>query len=287
VQAYLDFYAIDFGQKYTGLAHYFGSVAVAGFEVACHYYRLPKARATCWVMHGYFDHAGLYGHLIDALLARGFSVVIADMPGHGLSTGARASIECFAQYQDWLLGLHQELSPFIEGPLHAVAQSTGGAVVMDYLLNHPRSVFEKVVLLAPLVRPFGWPLYARLIPCLAPFVRSLHRTFSSNSHDENFLHFLKALEPLQHHRLPMPWLKALRVWVRYFKALPACQHALCVIQGEEDSTVDWRFNVPLIEQKFARVELHYLPLARHHLVNEREDIRAVVFERVLAYLEKP
>ena len=57
-----------------------------------------KKREYILISHGYYDHAGLYGHLIEHLLSRGWSVAIFDQIGHGLSSGSRAEIQHFDQY---------------------------------------------------------------------------------------------------------------------------------------------------------------------------------------------
>ena len=60
----------------------------------------PKSqKPVAWalVCHGYYDHMGLYGHLVNELLQRNIAVVGFDQIGHGLSTGAQA-IEDFQRY---------------------------------------------------------------------------------------------------------------------------------------------------------------------------------------------
>ena len=48
--------------------------------------RTPEEKENVFLIsHGYYDHAGLYGHLIEHLLSRGWNVAIFDQIGHGLS----------------------------------------------------------------------------------------------------------------------------------------------------------------------------------------------------------
>ena len=54
-----------------------------------------KKRECILISHGYYDHAGLYGHLIEHLLSSGWNVAIFDQIGHGLSSGSRAEIQDF------------------------------------------------------------------------------------------------------------------------------------------------------------------------------------------------
>lgn len=94
----------------------------------CSCYWLPKEpRGTTFLVHGYFDHLGLYGHLIEHLLARGQAVVAFELPGHGLSGGEPLAIDSFGDYQRVLSDLLQRCRHFPK-PFNAVGQSTGGAV---------------------------------------------------------------------------------------------------------------------------------------------------------------
>lgn len=81
----------------------------------------------------------------------------------------------------------------VRQPWFAVGQSTGGAILIDYLLsnqhNQQTSEFRKVVLLAPLVRPAGW-LGAKLLHSIAkPFISRWRRVFAENSSNSRFLRF--------------------------------------------------------------------------------------------------
>ncbi|MCQ4051808.1 alpha/beta hydrolase, partial [Klebsiella pneumoniae] len=51
-----------------------------------------------------------------------------------------------------------------------------------------------------------------------------------------------------------------------------------IIQGEADMTVDWQYNLPILQRKFPSAEVLRLPEARHHLVNEREELRQAYFD---------
>ena len=63
-----------------------------------HYFRLPESaspKGTVFILHGYFDHVGLYTQLIDRCLGAGFDVLAYDQPGHGLSSGTLTAIGSF------------------------------------------------------------------------------------------------------------------------------------------------------------------------------------------------
>ena len=281
---YLAFYGIDFQQSLEHVTQYFGhlpSIDLSGESqrIACHYFKNINAARTCFIVHGYMDHTGLYGKLINYFLHRGCSVVMIDMPGHGLSSGKPAVIDSFGDYN---LALRHCIDFFHEktaAPWHITGQSMGGAIVMDYLLTQQdddTAIFDKVLLLAPLVRPAGW-LGIRLAHwILKGFVSSINRKFKSNSHDAVFFDFLENKDPLQAKRIPVQWVTAMLQWEKRFQQLSWSDTELLVIQGEGDATVDWRFNLNCIRKKFPRSKQFRIQDARHHLVCEDDDY----FERV-------
>jgi len=251
-----------------------GVLESGGFRLFCQYYAScdQASRGTVFVVHGYYDHAGLYGRLLQHLLALGFGVVLFDLPGHGLSSGARASIEAFGQYADALeTVLQQAATDALPQPWHLLGQSTGSSVAMDYTLRHCKPGSEsvdKVVLLAPLVRPYQWWRGRALHAVLKHFVAGIPRSFVDNSHDETFLHFVRVLDPLQSRQLSARWVSALKQWMPEFESAPTCVAALEVIQGTGDTTVDWVYNLQAIARRFPRARFTKIVGARHHLVNE-------------------
>ena len=280
---YFNFYAIDFENKNALVEHYFGSLNEGNFDVACHYFRHRDALGTCYVVHGYFDHAGLYGHVIEYLLNAKQNVILIDLPGHGLSSGARASIDAFAEYvavlDDCVTRSAQSNTSL---PIHFLGQSTGAAVVMQYVLDglysKVTSPLGQVVLLAPLVRPAKWAFLKWVFPFTQQFMGDMPRKFSANSHDKAFLKFLRLSDPLQFHSLPIQWVRAMSVWMTHFKSLPVSSLSPTVIQGQQDDTVDWRFNIKVIKEKFPAAHIHFVTEGRHHLANESEPIRQKIFK---------
>ncbi len=256
-----------------------GSFDAAGFRIFCQSFTFSPGgcRGTVFVLHGYYDHGGLYGKLLRYLLLKGYAVVLFDLPGHGLSSGDRAAITSFAQYTDVLDALlTRAATAALPAPWHLVGQSTGGTIAMDYCLRHcaetaPR--VDKVVLLAPLVRPHQWWHGSLLHSVLKHVVEGIPRNFVDNSHDTEFLHFLREEDPLQSRLLSARWVSALKEWLKRFEAAPACTKALFVVQGTGDTTVDWHYNLQAIARKFPLAHIETISEARHHLVNESPPYR--------------
>ena len=194
---YFRHYKINFEEHYPNVDHHFGHLPCGRFDIVAHYYENKTAVETCFIVHGYYDHSGLYGHLIEYCLKRNFSVVIYDLPGHGLSTGEQASIANFSDYQAVLCDLLLFFKDKAPHPWHAIGQSTGGAILMDFLLSSGDDIFPKSVFLAPLVRPQSWAL-SKISHSLGKFfLKKIKRQFVVNSHDEEFLDFLENKYPWQ------------------------------------------------------------------------------------------
>jgi len=59
-----------------------------------------------------------------------------------------------------------------------------------------------------------------------------------------------------------------------------------ILQGDRDTTVDWRYNVRLLREKFPSANVEMIPGARHELLNEAAELRDKVIEKIIGYLEK-
>jgi alpha-beta hydrolase superfamily lysophospholipase len=275
--AYQHFYRVDFAGRNvrSGL----GRFAVDGYEVVSQVWWPEQAKATLFLFHGFYDHTGLYRHVIEWALDQNFAVIACDLPGHGLSSGERASIKDFTEYQDTLQGLFTEAKSLdLPQPWHLCGQSTGGAIVIDHVLNQGASspAQGQVILLSPLVRPRAWGWSQLSYYLLKPFVKAIARRFSENSNDPDFLPFLQA-DPLQPLRLPTAWVGALARWIKRIEAAPYSMRRPLIVQGQADMTVDWEHNLEVLRGKFDRPQVLMLPEARHHLANETLALRREYF----------
>ncbi|KAA1176258.1 alpha/beta hydrolase [Marinobacter salinexigens] len=285
---YCRFYGLDLWVEHPEVTYHQGYVNAGGHQVMVHYYRLPDSRGergTVFIFHGYFDHVGLYSQLIERCLGAGFDVLAYDQPGHGLSSGTPAAIGSFLEYQGVLSDVLTQVKGKVRGPWYAVGQSTGGAILIDYLLSnhHSRATsdFRSVVLLAPLVRPAGWLGAKILHSVMKPFISRWRRVFGANSGNTRFLRFLRDHDPLQARAVHVDWVSALRKWVPHIESARPVDFPVTVVQGEKDQTVDWQHNLRIIRNKFAGVEEVRVPDGRHHLVNEAQDLQATVFNTII------
>lgn len=293
-EAYQRYYGLNYAELDPALESVrssIGTFSSGPYELVCQHY-LPSnhpPRKTAFLLHGYFDHAGLYRHLIRHLLECDIAVVIFDLPGHGLSSGATASINSFQEYSAAFaeclrLAQAQQLATL----WIAIGQSTGGAIFMDALLENRLDkdlLPQQFILLGPLLRPKQWSRSKILFSLSKFFVASTPRRFSKNSHDAEFLEFLESKDELQSRILPRDWVQAMIDYINRFEASPRQEQSLQIIQGRGDGTVEWETNIPKILAKFPGSQVHWVEEAGHHLVNESLHYREQVFAIIDQILE--
>jgi len=297
IAKYHDYYGTHFTQRFAGLEQRIGWVDTNDFRIVLQTFVPSNVKATVFLFHGYFDHAGIYKHLIRFLIKSGFAVAIYDMPGHGLSSGTPAAISSFQQYQDAMDACLTVCKNYMVEPFHAIGQSTGAAVLIDRLMNSgvgrdaidntcpfDSDPFDKVVLLAPLVRPVGWQSIRRLHSLLKPFLKVWFRSFSQNSSDVRFVTFLKEHDPLQSKWLAVDWVGALKDWVPRIESGKKLQRKILVVQGDADKTVDWEHNIKVLKRLFKELKIAHIEGARHQLVNESQGKRQAVFDAIVSEL---
>jgi len=286
-KSYADYYRIDFVSE--GLAKYQALTVTPSidFDLVAHRYE-PSACAPSslqvLLLHGYFDHGGLYRNIIEYLLKRGISVVALDLPGHGLSSGKRTSIEHFYQYQEAVKAV---MSSQLDSskPVTLIGQSMGAGIVADFVSSNDCAAFRrgfkslKAVMLAPLLRPLGWNKAEFMHSLLKGRKDSWPRDFKDNSHDEAFLKFVQEEDPLQSDVLSVEWVGALREWVPQMESRGAIKDDIrvIIIQGTDDTTVDWEFNLDAYRRLFPLAKVITIDGAGHHLVGESEEYRTKVF----------
>lgn len=282
---YLDFYHFDVVTEQVNAHYQMGMLNIHSRRICIHHWQCPNALGTVFVVHGLFDHSGLYLHLIKTLVEQGYSVVSIDLPGHGLSEGAAAEIGDFDEYAQVIAECSHYFQTLAPQPFAIVGQSTGGAAILKQLFNTPStSPFVQATLLAPLIKPSQWPIVATSYYLFKPFMQKVPRGFQENSHDPNFNKFLRHQDPLQCRHISVRWVGAMVSWVKTFPTMPILNHPLTIIQGSADNTVHWRWNIKQIQQHFPQVEVHMIDGAMHHLSNEATHWREQVFQRIVESL---
>ena len=265
------------------------ALPVASNHVAVHLVRRPdqKTRGTVYLLHGYLEHSLINSRLINVLYNHGFNVVAMDLIGHGFSSGKRGHIDDFAEYAEAFHHVVTACRDRLPGPFFGLGHSTGCAVLWEHARRYQDVPIHAYVFAAPLVRSFLWHLSLVGASVASSFTDRVKRRTDNSSHDPQFMTFIRERDPLQPEAVPLSWLDALKQWdERNQTYTGSCSAPLLVLQGDADTVVDWRYNLPYLKSRFPRYRQVMLPGAKHCLYNESDRYRKPVFRIVLRFLRR-
>ncbi|MBN2235013.1 MAG: alpha/beta hydrolase [Opitutales bacterium] len=232
------------------------------------------------LLHGYVLHSLCQASLISHLVSKGWHVTAFDWPGHGLSSGKRASICDFRIYSEVLSSIIDSFDQSARHPLHLIAHSTGCSAWIEYVHHSQSKPFDKVILVSPLIRNAAWRssllgiwIADRMGWNLVP------RIFRRSSHDPAYLRLMRN-DPLSPWVIPIQWSRSLIRWQSLLASSPAHGLNATVFQGTRDSVIDWRFGLRTIRRLFPHVSVVQWKGQRHDLLNEGYPIRTRVFDAV-------
>ena len=280
VRAYFAHYDLD--GDWCDAVHVFGSFESVGFTLAGHLYEPPEYAATVILLHGYLNHCGQFKNLIRFLLKNGYAAAVFDLPGHGLSSGERAAIDSFDQYIQVTRDFTQLVESRLMGPYHAIGFSTGATILIEMLLENIAADFQKIILSAPLIHWTAYEQSKGTYKVYKQFTDKIARFHRKNSSDKEYLIFNKTQDYLHCKHLSLNWVKALFDWNDKLKTLPESDRDILVLQGDKDGTVDWKYNLGMVKQKFPNADIKTIPGANHELFNETPEYK----NQVLNLLEK-
>ncbi|QHE51888.1 alpha/beta hydrolase [Pontibacillus sp. HMF3514] len=279
IKQYLTYYGLDIPHT----KFHMGVLYANDTKIMVQMHSPEQPIGTILLLHGYFDHAGLLRTIIEYLTKYQYRVIVYDLQGHGLSGGEKASVQKFNHYGQTLQKVIDLMTDQLPPPYHAIGHSTGGAIIINYILKKKKHPFTTIITAAPLIRSKHWKLTKAGYYLLNPFVNGIFRKFRANSSNKDYLKFVKQ-DPLQHKRVPFQWYEALIRWNKSIQEQGRSYDPISVIQGDLDDTVDWKFNLKFLREKFPKADIHHMPKARHHLFNEREEIKGKVFSLIFKKL---
>lgn len=246
-----------------------------------HVHRWPAAdpRRLVVLVHGYGEHLGRYGHVADALVARGSTVVGPDHVGHGRSAGEQALIDDFESVVDDVRAVVQDARGDL--PVVVVGHSMGGLIATRYAQRH-RDDLAGLVLSGPAVGlgPVieGW-LAAPALPDDPIDVAVLSRDPAVGE--------AYAADPLVYHGgWKRPTLEAFLAADRAIAAGPSFGDLpLLYVHGADDQLVPVDLARPVVERLAGPdSELHVLADQRHEVFNELGQEETIA--RVAAFAER-
>ena len=292
VTAYRTYYGLEkTAQRYghqMGICRWQPSAQSAEQRTVVQCFGADNPQRQVMLVHGYLTHTGLLAALIRWLCEHDYQVFCYDLQGHGLSSGERYAITDFFHYSNQLREVLTWLGPRLHAGFSLLGHSTGGGIITTaFARRQPDSVLKpdtQAILLAPLFYPARHRLISVQYGLFGRWLGSVKRLYRPNSHNAEFLQFARR-DPLQHNELPVVWVGAMLRWCRWLNAHPPLEYDATIIQGDQDSTVDWQRNIRAFERLFRRTQVRMIHGAMHELINEAPAWQKEVFNAVLQTLE--
>ena len=275
-------YLQHYGIYFDDIPQYLGTFQSGNYILCAHLFIPPKAVATVFLLHGYLDHSGMLRNLIRLLVNQGLAVAVYDLPGHGLSGGEACTIDDFSTYVDIFSDFIDLCRSYLPQPYHFAGHSTGCSIALDFIHRISADRFDKIVFIAPLVRSAYWNLSKAHHYLTKSFMETIPRIFFDNSSDPEFNRFIQN-DPLQCRAIPLKWIEALFAWNERIEKMEPISHPVLILQGSEDTVVDWEFNIVFLKQKNDLARVKWFQNGRHNLINETATIREEVLKTISSY----
>jgi pimeloyl-ACP methyl ester carboxylesterase len=116
-------------------------------------------RGVIFLCHGYMDNSSLLKRIeYQRFVQKGFAVVMIEYEGHGRSDGPNTLIPCWNAMIGDVEQYFDEIAreKFPDKKRFLMGESMGGAIAYD-LMNRNRSVYEGVILAAPMCKVLNAP----------------------------------------------------------------------------------------------------------------------------------
>jgi alpha-beta hydrolase superfamily lysophospholipase len=128
-------------------------VNARGLRIFCQLYApAGDPRAVIVIVHGYGEHQGRYGHVVEHLLNQGYAVALIDHQGHGRSEGQRAYIDSLFHFTDDLRQLVEAVRRlYPDRPLFLLGHSMGALITLVYVIRHPDGLTGMIVSGSPVL----------------------------------------------------------------------------------------------------------------------------------------
>jgi alpha-beta hydrolase superfamily lysophospholipase len=150
----------------------------------------PHPWARLALLHGYGDHGGRYGHVLNWLASRGISCATLDFRGHGRSSGRRGyvrhwgefldNLDCFQAWErsqyEHRLGDNPSGQGSASAPLFVLGHSHGGLVTAAAGIAGRLESVSGCILSSPYLQartPLSgfWSAFGRLANRIAPWIQ--------------------------------------------------------------------------------------------------------------------
>lgn len=114
-------------------------------------------RAVIVLVHGYAEHSGRYGNLVEHFVPRGYAIYALDHRGHGRSGGERVGIDDFGDYLvDLKTYFDVVRAEQPSSPIFVLGHSMGAMIATAYAPDHQQE-FDGLIISGGGIAPEGAP----------------------------------------------------------------------------------------------------------------------------------
>lgn len=276
---YMDY----FGLPYNNIEYEGGFVSIGNHKIFVQSYMSPSYEKTAFLFHGLFDHGAYFASLIPSLIKLKYRVVLFDQMGFGFSSGDRGYCDSFDQYSEIAARLIEKYHSDPNEPCLYIGHSAGCSSILNLIRNQKVSQNDKVIFLGPLVRCAKWGLVKFSYKIFNKFRDKVPRKYTRMSEDTLFVDKLKG-DPLEGKYVDVRWVGALINWESTLSKFPTPILPVLVIQGDQDETVDWQYNLNWLSSKFSNLEKLIIEGGRHHIHNDGPKYKSICLQKIEKYL---
>ena len=149
-----------------------------------------ESKAILVVVHGFAEHSGRYGNLVDYFLPKGYGIYSHDLRGHGKSDGLRGYADRFSYFVDDLdIFLNMVQERHTDAKIFLVGHSTGGTIATAYTILRRQDfqglILSGVILIPPADVASGTIFVARALSRILPKAGLYVLDAESISQDKN------------------------------------------------------------------------------------------------------
>jgi len=234
-----------------------------------------EVRDVIAIAHGYAEHGGRYGNLVERLVPLGYALYALDHRGHGRSGGSRALVDRMA----WVIEDFHRFVAEVRGRhggrrVKLLGHSMGGNVAFGYALRWPEDL-SGLVLSGPAIGglvPGFQRLMLRLMSALAPNAGTIALPPGAVSRDPAVVAAYVADPLVTVGKMPARTVAEMVAAAgRYREAAPAMKVPVLIQHGEADSLVPLAGNRAIFDAIGAadKTVITY-PGLYHEIYNEPE-----------------
>jgi alpha-beta hydrolase superfamily lysophospholipase len=246
-----------------------------------------KVRAVIIFVHGLGEHIQRYNHWSELLTKEGIAFTGMDLPGHGRSEGVRGNIKSYAQTDEMLDIMMENVSKTFQGiPVFIYGHSLGGGIVLDYILRK-KPVIKGAIVTSPWLKLSFEPdkfkiAIASVMKYILPgLIQPSGLVVNHISHDKDVVEKYVA-DPLVHDKISVGLFhSAMRAGRTALENASGLSIPLLIMHGSDDRMCSPEGS-RIFASKTGMAELKIWDGGYHEIHNE--PFRAEVFEYLMKWI---